>query len=420
LAMWLNESFGWHWILLCVVCLMIAAALCQGGCDVEVVSGRSPAVSKIVQCCPELRARFHYPRWAFSTVVQTVFPSFAREFFGPTPATTRTLVVTPDGGTLALEWSLPAKSPTSPIVFVLHGLGGSGRGSQVQLLCRAFSEAGFQSVGVTTRAMDDLPLTSPQITTAVSEEDVEHVVRWLRDHHPEAPLYGVGVSMGGNLLLRYMGRQAAPGPVLGAVAIAPPFQLAKCTPYFEASWFGTLVTKFLQRPLRDTMLRHLNEHPDFAWPESVDKAALERAVRIRDMEDAFVCPLLGLPEHTEYWKAADTWPSLRRIRAPTSILVASDDPIVSPNSHPVEITAESDHLLLIRTRIGGHVGWVEGVGQCMDGSFLPRVVRQLLAATVEVTSSTVPKQGSRLWEQEQRLRMGTVSTGRVGQPSRRS
>lgn len=183
---------------------------------------------------------------------------------------------------------------------------------------------------------------------------VEHV---LRDY-PEAPLVVAGVSLGGNVLLKWLGEMGdrVPERVRAAAAVSVPFDLERGARFisngfsrvYEANFVGTLRRKAVEKLAR--------------YPDLFDRSALDRARTIFEFDDAVTAPVHGFRNARDYYERSSALRWLHRVRRPTLLLSSADDPFLPPEvlDEVRAIARGNAHLHPEFTEKGGHVGFVAG------------------------------------------------------------
>jgi predicted alpha/beta-fold hydrolase len=189
--------------------------------------------------------------------------------------------------------------------------------------------------------------------------DFDFALRRIVAERPQAPIGLAGVSLGGNVLLKWLGEQDATGvppAVRGAVAISVPFDLARgCR--FLSRGFSRVYERFFLRSLLAKARRKLVRHPDLC-----DPAALERVRTIWDFDDVVTAPLHGFRDALDYYTQSSSIHYLARIRIPTLLLSALDDPFL-PSEVLDDVRSIARHNPVIETEFvqrGGHVGFISG------------------------------------------------------------
>lgn len=297
---------------------------------------------------------FRPARWLPGAHLQTVLGKFLRPT--PDPGLDRIRVNTPDGDFLDLDLG-PDPSPEAPIALILHGLEGSTRRAYVRVAMAELTRRGVRPVGLNFRSCSGVPNLRPRFYHSGDIEDLSLVLDLLRKRFPDRPLGVLGFSLGGNVLLRYLGLSGAEAAdkVRGAAVISVPFDLTEGTHLLERSPMGRIYTYYFLRSLRAKTRAKL----DLLAP-LVDVERVLAARTLREFDDAATAPLHGFADAWEYYREASSAPLLTRVAVPTLLLHASDDPFLPPSSIPHTAVAANPWLFAGFSDQGGHVGFVEG------------------------------------------------------------
>lgn len=264
---------------------------------------------------------------------------------------------TPDGDFLDLDFG-PDPDPVTPLVLVLHGLEGNARRGYCVETYRALDAAGLAAVGLNFRACSGEPNLRARAYHSGETGDLGFVLEGLRSRFPDRPLLLVGFSLGGNVVLKYLGETGSDEPtgVAGAVAVSVPYDLDAGARRLETSVLGrSLYTRYFLRSLRRKveLKAHLLD----------DETPLERvraARSIRDFDEALTAPLHGFVGATDYYRRSSSASFLGGIRVPTLLLHAMDDPFLPPEAVPTRAMTDNPVLHPVLTDRGGHVGFVAG------------------------------------------------------------
>jgi len=248
--------------------------------------------------------------------------------------------------------------PGVPHLLVLHGLEGSLRAKYAHGLLARARTLGWSGDLLLFRSCDGLENSAPRLYHSGETTDLDSVVRRLRQDAPETPLFICGVSLGGNVLLKWLGERGeeAAGLVRRAAAVSVPFDLAAGSRHLERGFSRVYATHFL-RTLKPKALTKAARFPGIIDPE-----AIRRARTFREFDDAATAPLHGFRNAAEYYMRSSSIGFLQAIRVPTLLMSAIDDPFVRNDvlNAVSTIAAESAWLRAEFTPRGGHVGWVEG------------------------------------------------------------
>lgn len=262
----------------------------------------------------------------------------------------RERVELPDDDFVDIDWTTRT---TGAIVLLLHGLQGSSRSHYARALARSFDRAGWRGAILHFRGCSGEPNRLPRSYHSGDTGDVDYVLRRLRDREPNVPLAAVGVSLGGNVLLKYLGQSGDATPLAAAVAVSVPFLLNRAADRLETG-FARLYQWELLYALRAALKIKRRR---VALPLGVEY--FTRLKTMRAFDDHVTAPLHGFRDSAHYYAESSSRQYLSRIRVPTLLIQARDDPFMSPDVIP------EPHELSPCTRLevsahGGHVGFVGG------------------------------------------------------------
>jgi hypothetical protein len=291
---------------------------------------------------------FSPPRWARNPHVQTIWgPLFRRHRV----ALRRERVATDDGDFVDLDWLDGA--PGAPLVLVLHGLEGCARSHYVGGLLAEVGRRGWRGVLLNFRSCSGELNRLPRFYHSGDTGDLDAVVRRLLAREGSAPLGVVGVSIGGNVLLKWLGEREAEAPVEAAVAISVPFDLTSCATVMDRGLQRVLYTTNFMRTMRRKAVDKARRYPGF-----VDVAAVRRARTFAQYDRLVTAPLHGFADERDYWTRASSAPYLSSIARPSLLINALDDPFVPAASLPDRASLPR-HVVAEWTAHGGHVGFVD-------------------------------------------------------------
>jgi predicted alpha/beta-fold hydrolase len=280
--------------------------------------------------------------------MQTVFaPLFRR---GPRLVLRRERVELDDGDFLDLDWTPRAHGP---VVLVLHGLEGSSDSPYARGMLEAAHARGWRAAVMHFRGCSGEPNRLPRTYHSGDTGDVAEVIGRLRARGAVPALAAVGYSLGGNVLLKWLGERGAHACVDAAVAISVPYTLSMAADRL-AMGFSRVYQRRLIADLRSKL------HRKFSGVSSpID---LERADASRDFwefDDAVTAPLHGFTDVHDYYTRSSSRQYLRNIDVPTLILHAEDDPFMLPQVLPSRDELSPSIRLEVSAR-GGHVGFIHG------------------------------------------------------------
>ena len=299
---------------------------------------------------------YHAPKWLPGSHAQTIYPLLIRPSTYPY---WRARWDTPDGDFIDLDWSeIPDSLPSrrnAPLVVLFHGLEGSSNSHYALSLMHTVAARGWGGVVAHFRGCSGEANRLPRAYHSGDSDEVDWILQRIKQQHPERPLYAVGVSLGGNALLKWAGEreEAAAKLLCAAATVSSPLDLAACGHHL-ARGFNRVYTRYFLQTLKPSAAAKLKRFPGL-----FDARRLHQARTIFDFDDLFTAPLHGFADASDYWRRASSKPWLAAIRLPTLLLNAQNDPFMPPHTLPHSDQVGAS-VTLDFPREGGHVGFVTG------------------------------------------------------------
>ena len=260
---------------------------------------------------------------------------------------------TPDGDFLDLDWL----DGGPPLVVLLHGLEGSSHSHYAAGLLGEAAALGWRAVVLHFRSCSGELNRGPRLYHAGETGDLDWVIGRLIEREPATLLGLVGVSLGGNVALKWLGErgEGAPAQVRAAAAISTPFDLTACAESLDRGLNRRLYTARFLRSMKAKVdaKRHL-----YAGLVNVPAALRARTFAVYDR--LATAPINGFADERDYWTRASSGPYLARIRRPCLLINAANDPFIPASTLPTATVAGSSWLEAAFLPQGGHVGFLEG------------------------------------------------------------
>ena len=264
---------------------------------------------------------------------------------------------TPDGDHLSIA---RAGSVTSghPHLLVLHGLEGTTHSNYAQGLLAKARSRGWSADLLLFRGCDGEINGARRLYHSGETTNLDLVVRTLVRKHPDISLRLVGVSLGGNVLMKWLGEQGESlvSNVVRAAGVSAPYDLAAGSKYLECTLGQQYVNHFMASLKAKTRAKRA------MYPDLCDWSKLEAARTFWEFDDSVTGPVHGFADALDYYTRSSSISYLRSIRRQTLLLNAEDDPFLP--AHVLErvrkLLPDNDFLHAEFTSRGGHVGWVEG------------------------------------------------------------
>ncbi|MFA6303684.1 MAG: hydrolase [Legionella sp.] len=288
--------------------------------------------------------------WMTNPHVQTIYSSLRHPV--DSPVTKHEQVELPDGDFLSLAWAEANLSDDAPLVVILHGLGGCVNSSYVSRFMTAFNQQGWRTVLMHFRGAGEQMNRLPKAYHSGDTSDVDFLIQHLNQQQPSTKKAVVGVSLGGNVLLKWLGEKGKRANIEAAVAISVPYQLNKVANRMNIG-FSRVYEMRLLNQFKSIYARKLEMISD--PPEALKRAANCDCFWTFDAQ--VTVPLHGFRDVHAYYRECSSRQYLRHINKPTLLIHAKDDPFMTPDVLPNEDEL-SEHVLLELSEKGGHVGFV--------------------------------------------------------------
>jgi len=296
-------------------------------------------------------AGWRAPRWLPGGDLQTIWPAlWARR--PPAVAWRRERWDTPDGDFVDVDFA-DASVAAAPALVLLHGLEGSSRSHYALAFAHWARRAGWRFAVPHWRGCSGEPNRLPRAYHSGDHHEVAWLLARLRAW-AGAPLYVVGVSLGGNALLRWAGEAGpeASTRVRALAAISAPLDLAAGGRAIDSGFNRIVYAGMFLRTMKAKAMAKLAQYPGL-----FDRERMLAARTLHEFDDLYTAPLHGFRDADDYWARASAKPHLARIRVPTLALNARNDPFVPLASLP---RLGTEFITLWQPAHGGHVGFPGG------------------------------------------------------------
>ncbi|KAI0205420.1 carboxylesterase-like protein [Astrocystis sublimbata] len=301
----------------------------------------------------------HYKRRLFEADHAKFSGSFAVDFVAaPSPADDDSL---PPRTTYFSNEELAAMRSDSsdrPMLVVLHGLTGGSHEVYLRHAIEGLVEDGkWEICVVNSRGCAKSKITSGLFYNARATWDIRQTVKWLRNMYPNRPLFGLGFSLGANILTNYIGEEGEDCQFKAAVVVSNPWNLDIGNKAMKSTWIGhEIYLKTLGSSLRTLVNNNKAEIEKYG---NVSISELDKVKYVYEFDRAYQCNTWGYPTEDAYYRDASSVDALLNVRIPLLALNAVDDPIASFMGLPYSEAAKNPYTILCTTSLGGHIGWFE-------------------------------------------------------------
>lgn len=291
--------------------------------------------------------------WLSNSHAQTLYPTLTRRIQAPVDGTER--IELPDGDFIDLAWAINGLYKDAPLVVLLHGLGGSIESTYVAGLMHALNGYGWRAVLMHFRGASKEPNRLARAYHSGDTGDLNFFLNLLQKREPDTKKAAIGVSLGGNVLLKWLGENSSQVILQAAIGVSVPFQLRLVADKISQG-FSRVYQGYLLKRLKEVFVRKRAVLGD-NLPEFLRDADKWRCFWTFD--EFVTAPLHGFANVHTYYREASSRPYLRHITTPTLIIHALDDPFMTPEIIPSE-SELSQEITLELSESGGHVGFIAG------------------------------------------------------------
>lgn len=256
-----------------------------------------------------------------------------------------------DGDFLDVDWSF-TKIPSKKVAILLHGLEGNAQRTYIKWQAKVLKEAGWNVAAVNYRGCSGEANLSYQSYNAGKTDDLEAVVNVIleKDKYNEIAL--VGFSLGGNLLLKYLGeRKSIPQEIKKAVAISTPLSLRGSLE--SLNHFNNWV--YRNSFLKDLRKKYKTKMEDF--PKKMTSSDYNKITSLLEFDNVYTAPAHGFKDAFDYYEKNSSLQFLPNIQIPIYILNAENDSFLSSECYPIGLASKMKNIHLEIPQYGGHVGF---------------------------------------------------------------
>ncbi|KAF4970598.1 hypothetical protein FSARC_2379 [Fusarium sarcochroum] len=244
-----------------------------------------------------------------------------------------------------------------PMLVVLHGL--SGGSHEIYLrhtLAPMIGKGGWEACVVNSRGCARSKITSGVLYNARATWDIR------QQKFPNRPLFGLGFSLGANMLTNYCGEEGPNCVLKGAVVCSNPFNLEVSSKILQNSYIGKEVyLRVMGSALKELAATHREELENFS---KIDVDAVMDITYLNEFDRLIQCPIWGYPTEYAYYRDASSVDSILSIEIPFLAINSTDDPIAVKEAIPFEEFEQNPNTVLLTTSLGGHLCWFElGTGE---------------------------------------------------------
>lgn len=254
------------------------------------------------------------------------------------------------------DWWQLQQAPETPALVIFHGLEGSSRSHYAQSIAQYFRARGWITTIAHFRGCSGFPNRMARAYFSGDSADIGFILETVRQRVPQGRWHAVGISLGGNAMLKHLGEQQQDANWLqAAAAVSVPLDLVACGQALSETLTGRhLYCRHFLRTMRPKIVEKARR-----FPGTIDVLRLSQTRTLREFDDLYTAPMHGYRNALDYWTRASSKPKLKTITVPTLVLNARNDPFVPEASLPGTHDC-SGAIVLHQPAEGGHAAFVTG------------------------------------------------------------
>jgi predicted alpha/beta-fold hydrolase len=289
------------------------------------------------------------PKFLSNGHLQSILPTLFRQVKGVDFKRER--IETPDKDFLDLDWS---RVGADRLVIITHGLEGSSRSPYILGMVQALNDSGWDAVAWNFRGCSGETNRTNRLTHSGASDDFETVVKHILTKEKYSCIGIVAFSLGGNLVLKYLGEQgkSLDDRIKKAVAFSVPCDLKA-----GAIQLAQRQNKIYMRHFLRSLQEKLRIKKQFI-PEMLDHEPIGKMKTFQEFDEYYTAPIHGFLNADDYWARCSSKSFIKRISIPTLLVNAKNDPFLAKECYPIEEAKENPNFFLEMPESGGHAGFI--------------------------------------------------------------
>ncbi len=289
------------------------------------------------------------PFYQFNPHLQTILPALVRKVKGVNYERERFTLS--DGDFVDLDW-IDKKS--KDLVLLVHGLEGNTDRYYMKGMAKQFAEKNWDVLAWNCRSCSGEMNLQQRLYNHGEIEDIDEVIRYALSTKDYERMVLIGFSMGGNIIMKYLGVHGSniPEPISKAIAFSAPADLVSSVLLLDQAQSRFYKNRFL-RKLKPKIEYKSNKYPDVINFDNFDKVE-----HWADFDNFFTAPLNGYKNADDFYYQGSARNFMEGITIPTLLVNAQNDPILTPECSPIELCTNHQYIYLETPKEGGHVGFM--------------------------------------------------------------
>jgi len=306
----------------------------------------------IFAAMPVIKSKYKAPFLFRNYHISTIYASMLRKV--PPVAQKRERLDLSDGDFIDLDFSFSSETPPLGIIIILHGLEGNAKRPYVLGMAKKFIAEGWDVAAVNFRGCSGEINRLFRSYNAGASEDLREVISYILNKKKYGKIGLVGFSLGGNLMLKYLGEgNELPQEIIAAVAISTPCDLHRSLKKLEEPQNLIYSRRFVKKLKNQLLLRQAH------FPGNLDKKEISACRSLYSIDELYTGKAHGFESALDYYEQSSALNFIPNIKTPTLLINARNDGFLSENSSPVELAKDNSCFFLEMPEYGGHVGFIQ-------------------------------------------------------------
>ncbi|KAK8885162.1 hypothetical protein M9Y10_044291 [Tritrichomonas musculus] len=344
-------------VILLILLIALAAFFiyrCFHTCKAKITYNPSGGMAPLITTMKSLSKPFNPTPWLVGGNLQTIMGMRFRK--KSSSKYRRDQFLFEDGGTCILDWFEPENAEKdTPIVAIIHTLAGGTREPCTNCFANAVKKHGWRAVVLNCRACSGAPITSKRLYNALQVDDQQAMVRHIKEQFSPKYFFMAGFSLGSMQAINYNLSQESENiiHVDGLLLISHIYDTKQSALILERPLQSKLYLSVIISKLTHALKK--NKYVEGELREAIN------AKTLCEFDDKFTSKTLGLKDHIEYYSKIKIYDLIPKLKVPTLIIGADDDPFTEPKYQPIKEVSESESVALLTYPEGGHVSFLTGM-----------------------------------------------------------
>jgi uncharacterized protein len=264
------------------------------------------------------------------------------------------------------EWKAfcaPDENDDKPMLIIMHGLAGGSQEEYIRHMLVPLTQGGktgWEACVINGRGCAWSKITTPYLFNARATWDMHQFVKFLRKTFPKRKFFGIGYSLGANIITNYLGEVGEACELSAAIIVGNPWDLTVANGLLRGSWIGLNI---YQAGMGTSMRKLFERHADILEKApNLDVETVRKGKFLYQWDRNVQCPTWGYPDEGAYYRDASSVDVAWNIKIPCLALHSKDDPIIHDIAVPYEMFRTNPYWVMVTTAHGGHMGWYEYSG----------------------------------------------------------